>query len=303
MSQHFDKWHTAHVILLLVSPHFMASRYCYGTEMKQAIKRHHGGKACVIPIILRPVIWEDAPFSKLQVLPTNGIPVTRWQDRDEALWDVAKGIREVVKDMLSSLKTEEERLQERQRQANKMLEEYKRSLHTLLAYEHAINLGSKDPIVFALRPESLECEGLVAALTRQVAVLRARYKLTVEPSLDEEPDLSLEKKQALYRIAQEALHNIVKHARASSVTLRLTKQEEEIILEVRDNGKGFDPSRPFPGHLGIRSMQERVTKMGGTLGIESLPGQGTCVRVRVPLAQVSSEQPGVRNKPALVLQE
>ena len=68
--------------------------------LSPALKRHHRGKSCVIPIILRPVIWEDAPFSKPQVLPTNGIPVTRWQDRDEALWDVAKGIREVVKDML-----------------------------------------------------------------------------------------------------------------------------------------------------------------------------------------------------------
>jgi signal transduction histidine kinase len=88
-------------------------------------------------------------------------------------------------------------------------------------------------------------------------------------------------KQALYRIAQEALHNIVKHARASVVELRLTGLADEIILEVRDNGKGFDPSAPFPGHLGLRSMRERATKMGGTLTIESLPGQGTCVGVRI----------------------
>src|SRR5450631_982102 len=105
---------TAHVILLLISPHFMASDYCYGIEMEQAIKRHNTGKSCVIPIILRPVLWEDAPFSKLQILPTNGIPVTRWQDRDEALWAVAKEVRKVIKEMLLSLKTEEERSQEEQ---------------------------------------------------------------------------------------------------------------------------------------------------------------------------------------------
>ncbi|TMC23264.1 MAG: hypothetical protein E6J33_02125 [Chloroflexi bacterium] len=55
-----------------------------------------------------------------------------------------------------------------------------------------------------------------------------------------------------------------------------------------DNGKGFDPTGPFPGHLGVRSMRERVTKIGGTLTIESAPGQGTCIRVRVPL-EVESE--------------
>ncbi len=144
-------------------------------------------------------------------------------------------------------------------------------------------LAEMRALIFELRPESLETEGLVAALTRQVAVLRARYKLTVEVDLADEPALSLEQKQALYRIAQEALHNIIKHARASTVLLRLTRQEREIILEVRDNGRGFDPTGPFPGHLGLHSMRERATKMGGTLTIESAPGQGTCLRMRIPL--------------------
>src|SRR5581483_5821869 len=121
---------------------------------------------------------------------------------------------------------------------------------------------------------------------------RARYKLDVESQLGEEPALSLEQKQALYRIAQEALHNIVKHARARTVMLRLAQQQGEILLEIRDNGKGFDPTSPFPGHLGIRSMQERAAKMGGTLVIASAPGQETCVRVQVPLAEVLPEDPG-----------
>src|SRR6266700_4507478 len=136
-------------------------------------------------------------------------------------------------------------------------------------------------LIFELRPESLEMEGLMAALTRQVAVLQARYKLAVEADMADEPDLSLERKQALYRIAQEALHNIVKHARASNVVLRLARQERGVFLEVCDNGKGFDPTGPFPGHLGVRSMRERVTKIGGTLTIKSAPGQGTCLPVWV----------------------
>ncbi len=156
------------------------------------------------------------------------------------------------------------------------------SIEYVIALAEA-GLAEMRALIFELRPESLEIEGLVAALTKQVAVLRTRYKLTVDAVLDNEPDLPLEMKHALYRIAQEALHNIVRHARASTVALRLARQENEIILQVHDNGKGFDPTSPFPGHFGVRSMEERVAKMGGTLTIESAPGQGTCIDVRVPL--------------------
>ncbi len=143
--------------------------------------------------------------------------------------------------------------------------------------------GISVSLIFELRPESLEMEGLVAALTKQVAVLRTRYKLTVEADLGEEPNLSQETKHMLYRVAQEALHNIVKHARATTVNLHLAGEENEFILEVRDNGRGFNPAGLFPGHLGLRSMRERVTRVGGTLAIESVPGQGTCVGVRIPI--------------------
>jgi signal transduction histidine kinase len=161
-------------------------------------------------------------------------------------------------------------------------EQARASIDYVLALAEA-GLVEMRALLFELRPESLELEGLVAALTKQVAVLGTRYKLTVEVDLGEEPALSLEMKYTLYRIAQEALHNIVKHARASFVGLLLTNQENEVILEVRDNGRGFDPAGPFPGHLGLRSMQERAAKMGGTLTIQSVPGQGTCVNVRLPL--------------------
>ncbi len=144
-------------------------------------------------------------------------------------------------------------------------------------------LAEMRALIFELRPESLEIEGLVAALTKQVAVLRARYNLTVEADLGEEPHLPIEMKHALYRITQEALHNIVKHARASRVILRLAKEANEILLEVRDNGRGFDPAGSFPGHLGLRSMHERASKVGGTFTIESLQGQGARVEVRLPV--------------------
>lgn len=143
-------------------------------------------------------------------------------------------------------------------------------------------LAEMRALIFELRPESLEIEGLVAALFRQVAVLRTRYKLAVEADLEDEPELTLEHKHTLYRIAQEALHNIIKHAHASTVTLLLTRQGNEIVLEIHDDGCGFNPTNSFPGHFGLRSMQERAMKMGGTLTIESTPGQGTRLHLQIP---------------------
>jgi signal transduction histidine kinase len=151
-------------------------------------------------------------------------------------------------------------------------------------------LAEMRALISELRPESLAFEGVIAAITKQVAVLRTRYKLSVYAQLIEEPPLSPERKQALYRIAQEALHNIVKHACASTVTLRLSSQEGKLILEVCDDGKGFDPTGPFPGHLGLLSMQERAVQMGGTCSIESAPEWGTYFRVCIPI--LPHEKPG-----------
>jgi tetratricopeptide (TPR) repeat protein len=88
----------ADIILLLISADFLASDYCYGKEMQTALKRHQNDEACVIPILLRPVDWQSAPFHILQVLPTNGKPVTSWSNPDEAFTDIATAIRQVVKD-------------------------------------------------------------------------------------------------------------------------------------------------------------------------------------------------------------
>jgi hypothetical protein len=90
---------TAQVILLLISPDFMASDYCYSIEMKHALERHELREARVIPIILKIVDWKDAPFSKLQVLPKNAKAVTSWKDRNAAFFEIAKGIREALQDL------------------------------------------------------------------------------------------------------------------------------------------------------------------------------------------------------------
>lgn len=87
---------SAQIILLLISADFLASDYCYGEELRTALERHDRQLAVVIPIILRPVDWADAPFAKLQALPRDGKAITKWRNRDEAFASVAREIREVV---------------------------------------------------------------------------------------------------------------------------------------------------------------------------------------------------------------
>jgi hypothetical protein len=94
---------TASVILLLVSADFFASDYCYGTEMKRALEREAAEEARVIPILVRPADWRDAPFAHLQALPTDAKPIASWRNKDTALADVAAGIRRVIVEELPRL--------------------------------------------------------------------------------------------------------------------------------------------------------------------------------------------------------
>lgn len=84
------------LILLLVSPDFIASDYCYEIEMKRATERHAAGEAIVIPVILRACDWQHAPFGKLNATPRDGKPIMQWPDTDEAFLQVAKAVREAV---------------------------------------------------------------------------------------------------------------------------------------------------------------------------------------------------------------
>ena len=114
ISEHLN---SAQIILLLVSPDFMDSEYCYGIEMKRAIERHQRGEARVIPIIIRHVYWQGEPLGKLQALPRDANPVTSasWHTLDEAFFDVVRGIREVIRTLLTqTIETDQEIKEQRQ---------------------------------------------------------------------------------------------------------------------------------------------------------------------------------------------
>jgi signal transduction histidine kinase len=144
-------------------------------------------------------------------------------------------------------------------------------------------LSEMRTLIFELRPETLEQEGLVSALQKQIRSLEVRHGLEVTATLGDEPDLPLKTKEMLYRIAQEAMHNIVKHAQARTVSVLFAQREHTLVLEVQDDGKGFDPRASLVGHLGLPSMQERAARLGGRLAVTSEPGKGAQVVVEVPI--------------------
>jgi signal transduction histidine kinase len=143
-------------------------------------------------------------------------------------------------------------------------------------------LADMRALIFELRPQALAEEGLVAALRKQLAALQARHGVATHAELGTEPSGALKVKQTLYRIAQEAMQNIARHAQASRVTVRLSETSSALALEIGDDGIGFDPHASFPGHLGLRSMRERISEIGGVLDLTSSPGKGTQVRARAP---------------------
>lgn len=146
-------------------------------------------------------------------------------------------------------------------------------------------LAEMRALIFELRPESLETEGLIVALAKQAASLQARHGIAVQTVLSDEPPLPLAAKESLYRVVREALHNVVKHAGASVVMLTVQVVEATLQVTVIDNGVGFDTTREFPGHLGLRSMQERMAQLGGTCAIRSTPGQGAHLTFSLPLRE------------------
>jgi signal transduction histidine kinase len=126
-------------------------------------------------------------------------------------------------------------------------------------------------------------DGLVAALTRHASGLRTPEGPTIDVQ-GPEPRLALSQcvETQLFAIGREALANVMKHASATTAQVRVEADQGEVVLEVRDDGRGFDPAAGHPGHFGLESMRSRAFEIGGRLTIVSAPGSGTLVRVRAP---------------------
>ncbi len=135
-----------------------------------------------------------------------------------------------------------------------------------------------------LRPAALDELGLVPALREYLARCQREHGLVIEFTADEGERLPAPMETTLFRITQEALNNVVRHAQARRVEVALRRGEAHVTLRVADDGRGFDPEAPQPGtHLGLWSMRERVEQLGGQFQVESVPGAGTTVRAAIPL--------------------
>jgi signal transduction histidine kinase len=144
-------------------------------------------------------------------------------------------------------------------------------------------LGELRGLIFELRPASLEQEGLAATLRKEVEVLRRVHGRDIELRIAGTSTPPPEAETEVLRIAQEALHNALRHAEAERIELRMETRDGRLIVTVADDGVGFDPAAPGlrSRRLGLTSMEERARALGGSLAVVSAPGEGTTVTLEV----------------------
>jgi signal transduction histidine kinase len=148
-------------------------------------------------------------------------------------------------------------------------------------------LGEMRSLLLELRPTALVTLGLIPALRRHIAMLERQYGLIVVLRVRGEPSLPDEQAQRLFWVIQEALNNVVKHARVDKASVTLQFEGSRTYVQIEDGGRGFEPEaiEADGKSMGLSSMRERVEMMGGTLTLDSRPGEGTCVTVEVTSAK------------------
>ncbi|HEU5155981.1 MAG TPA: GAF domain-containing sensor histidine kinase [Streptosporangiaceae bacterium] len=137
-------------------------------------------------------------------------------------------------------------------------------------------------VIFELRPADLEDDGLAASLRKHIEILDRVYDARLTFTGDGDLSLTEERELTLFRIAQEAVHNALRHAGAGTVALRLRREGPRVYLSITDDGAGFDLAEAGRDGLGLTSMRDRAAEVGGTVTVESAPGSGTVVTVEVP---------------------
>ncbi len=137
-------------------------------------------------------------------------------------------------------------------------------------------------LIYELRPSEIEEHGLQRALETRLATVERRAGLQTELEYEVSRDLPIRTEIELERIATEALTNVVRHSHATRVKVVIRQQGDGVVLDVRDDGTGFDPGAAATG-FGLRGMRERAERLGGTLVIQSRPDEGTFVQVEAPL--------------------
>ena len=153
-------------------------------------------------------------------------------------------------------------------------------------------------LVYELRPAMVEEVGLAGALRQRLEAVEQRSGVRVQLTADDDHAIPLAMQNELFRVAEEALNNALKHAHASTLTVRLRTTDNAVELDIADNGRGFDPGRAaLSGGQGLTNMRERVARLGGQFDIDTAVGQETTIRVHVDLPATA----GDARRPALSL--
>lgn len=176
-------------------------------------------------------------------------------------------------------------------QLPRVSEETRESLQTIKSELHELSEHVRS-LAHQLHPSVLDDLGVISALTSYAKEFEVRERIAVDLVIDETSHIpSREHELCLYRVTQEALRNVAKHAKASKVRVLLASHEDEITLQIDDDGSGFkSPGEDKSKGLGLISMGERVRQLHGTLAITSGFEQGTTLSIRLPLRGVAHEQ-------------
>jgi signal transduction histidine kinase len=144
-------------------------------------------------------------------------------------------------------------------------------------------------IIDELRPVALQGKGLTQALKEYVSRWQEHTGIKVEIAISGERSLSLDVEQALYRILQESLANVARHAEADAVSLSLSMSPQQVTLVIADNGHGFDTNSVSSSSYGLIGMEQRLNEVGGTLKVESVLSAGTTVIAEIQLPKMGSK--------------
>jgi signal transduction histidine kinase len=260
---------------------------------------------------VRSLMWIPLVVSQqiIGLLSVANVAPDAFSDRDTAL---ALGVARQAAVAIENARLNERArqaavLEERQRLSRELHDSVTQALYGISLYAEAASRALKDGqaepaaanlleirdttqealsemrlLLYELRPPLLQEHGLAAALQARLRAVETRAGLVTDFLSEGEERLSPDAEQELYRLAQEGLNNVLKHAHAQQVRVRLAIAVDRATLEVADDGVGFDPSLRGADGFGLPGMRERAERLGGTFQVQSSPGAGTRLRVEVP---------------------
>jgi signal transduction histidine kinase len=215
----------------------------------------------------------------------RGLTAQREQAREEERKHIAREVHDELGQILTGLKLNVSILNHRlgagQDLAIGKLQE------TMLLTDRALEVARN--VASALRPSALEM-GIVSAFEWLVDRFGASTGIHCDLHIDDN-DMQLDEPLAiaLFRILQESLTNVARHAKADRVDVTLRREMDDYVMKVRDNGRGFDASRKNTDSFGLVGIRERALMLGGTVDIDSCPGKGTEIAVRIPVQTIAEE--------------